>query len=255
MKRKHEQQYVDKHWKAMKSDLKNYLSTGDQEALHDFRVEVKKMRAFLVLQPNNKLTKDFKPVKKIFKHAGDIRNIFLNLELGQRHHVDDENFVLQQHLQLEQTINGFKLKGNRYVKAIKEAYHHLSHHIESVPDLHINLFYERQLHQITDSLAKITFDDRLHHCRKLIKELMYNYKLFMPVLQMQLNEEYLDKIQTAIGDWHDITLATALFKDNKAAMVGLKKSDTNLKRKITRLAKDFFDKATTTTELAIEQID
>jgi len=255
MKRKQEQQYVDKHWKSMKSNLKDYLSTGNQEALHDFRLEVKKMRAFLVLQPNNKLFKDFKPVKKIFKHAGDIRNIFLNLELGQQHQVDDENFVLQQHLQLEQLIIDFKSQGDKYIKDVKNAYHHLSDRIESIPDLHINLFYERQLHQIADSLTKITFDDSLHHCRKLIKELIYNYKLFMPVLQMQLNEEYLNNIQTAIGDWHDITLATDLFKNNKTAMVGLKKSNTSVRRKITGLAKDFFDKATTTTELAIEQID
>src|ERR1700744_4513810 len=104
MKRKEEQQYVDKHWKTLKQGLKDYLLTGDQEALHEFRVEVKKIRAFLVLQPNIK-GKDFKPVKSIFKHAGDIRNIYLNLELGHLHHIDDEAFVLQQHLLLEQTIN------------------------------------------------------------------------------------------------------------------------------------------------------
>src|ERR1700743_1868669 len=132
MKRKEEQQYVDKHWKTLKNSLKDYLANGDQEALHDFRVEVKKMRAFLVLQPNVKLIKDFKPVKKIFKHAGDIRNIYLNLELGQQHKVDDQAFVLQQHLQLEQVINDFKAQGDKYNKAIKEAHQHLSDHIESV---------------------------------------------------------------------------------------------------------------------------
>ena len=57
MKRKEEQKYVDKHWAALKRGLKDYLQTGDQEALHEFRVEVKKIRAFLVLQPNPKATK------------------------------------------------------------------------------------------------------------------------------------------------------------------------------------------------------
>lgn len=255
MKRKEEQKYVDKHWKPMKSNLKYYLSAGDQEALHDFRVEIKKLRAFLMLQPNGKAAKDFKPIKKIFKYAGDIRNIYLNLRLGQLHKVDDEAFILQQHLSLEQAINDFKLNGDKYIKAVKDSYNSLSSHIEPVPDLHINLFYENQLQQIADTLSAIKFDDTLHHCRKLIKELMYSYKLFAPVLRLQLNEAYLDEIQTAIGNWHDNTLAIELFKDYKTATASLKKDETKLKRAIGKLAKDFFYKATTATGLAIEQID
>jgi CHAD domain-containing protein len=255
MKRKEEQRYVDKHWKTLKRGLKDYLATGDQDALHEFRVEVKKMRAFLVLQPNVKLTKDFKPVKKIFKHAGDIRNTYLNVQLGAQYDIDDEDFVSQQHQKLEQTVNDFKLNGEKYIKTVKDGYHNLSDRVESVPNLHINLFYERQLHQIANKLLTITFDETLHHSRKLIKELLYNYKLFKPVLEMQLNERYLDDMQEAIGNWHDNTLAALLFKDNTTVTTSLKKEQAKLKRKIGNLAKDFFEKATTTTELALQQVD
>lgn len=255
MKRKEEQRYVDKHWKTLKRGLKDYLATGDQEALHEFRVEVKKMRAFLVLQPNSKAAKDFKPVKKIFKHAGDIRNIYLNLQLGELHYVDDEYFVSQQYQNLSRIIADFKLNGDQYIKAVKESYHQLSGHIESISDLDINLFYERRLHQIANKLLTITFDETLHHSRKLIKELLYNYKLFKPVLEMHLNESYLDDMQEAIGNWHDNTLAALLFKDNTTVTTSLKKEQRKLKRKIGNLAKDFFEKAKTTTELALQQVD
>jgi CHAD domain-containing protein len=70
MKKKEEAKYLEKEWIEMNIHLKSFLKTGDQEALHRFRVQIKKLRAMLSLfedaskQPG--LLKGFKPVRKIF---------------------------------------------------------------------------------------------------------------------------------------------------------------------------------------------
>jgi len=43
MKKKEEAKYLEKEWIEMNIHLKNFLKTGDQEALHRFRVQIKKV--------------------------------------------------------------------------------------------------------------------------------------------------------------------------------------------------------------------
>jgi CHAD domain-containing protein len=84
MKIKQEVKYIDREWEQMRARLKAFLETGDQEELHKFRVQTKKLRAMLMLfektSKEHGLLKHFKPVRKIFKHAGNIRNAHVNLE-------------------------------------------------------------------------------------------------------------------------------------------------------------------------------
>src|SRR5579863_7520959 len=96
MKKKEESKYLDKEWVAMETHLKNFLKTGDQEELHKFRVQIKKLRAMFILfgdtsnQPG--LLKEFKPVRKIFKYAGNIRDAHTNLQLSEVYGIKNEAF-------------------------------------------------------------------------------------------------------------------------------------------------------------------
>jgi len=47
MKRKKEKIYFNDQWKGMTDHLKKFIESGEQEELHLFRVQVKKLRAML----------------------------------------------------------------------------------------------------------------------------------------------------------------------------------------------------------------
>ncbi|MDB5288332.1 MAG: hypothetical protein JWR05_3281 [Mucilaginibacter sp.] len=262
MNKKQERDYFDKEWDDMKASLKSYLKKEQQEDLHRFRVQVKKLRAFIILSDSAdqhpKLAGHFKPVRKIFKEAGEIRNAYMNQKLGESQHIHNDEFMNGQH-QLQVTASGkFKLKKVKFLKRLKDVHHELKRKIQPISDLHVNLFYQTQLEQIANFLEKIEFNDQLHDCRKQVKILLYNYKLTQPVLDTKLNEEYLKVIQTEIGDWHDHILAIELFssdevKDN-AAVINLKKQDDKLKSDITATTKDFYNQATTVVDLPVEQV-
>ena len=257
MKKREERKYFDKEWKAMKSSLNAFFKKEAQEDLHRFRVQVKKLRAFLMLSDSTdhpNLSTHFKSVKKIFKEAGEIRNAYMNQELAKAHQTGSNDFMSsQQQLQLDATTR-FKSMRIKHLKKIRNAHEIIKGKIRSISDVHTSMFYQNLLHQISGALANLKFNEALHDCRKQVKVLIYNHKLAHTALAIGFNEDYLQKVQTAIGDWHDNVLAIQLYSGDKAMVTNLKKEGIKLKRSVTTLTKDFFDRATTVVELPVEQL-
>jgi len=255
MKIKEQAKYVDREWGAMDARLVAFLENGDQEDLHKFRVQIKKLRAMLSLfghaSKENTLLKYFKPVRKIFREAGDIRNAHVNLELSHRYQLKNEQFELGQQQIITEGGEAFRSKGQAFLKAIKTARKQLIKQLKKIDDSRIAAYYKTQLEQIAANLTVSVFNEDMHTNRKLIKILVYNHKLAEKALtgSLQFNIDYLDKLQEAIGKWHDNLLAEQLFSSpelNDKAIVGkIKRLNAKVKRGITTLTEDFLTKATT----------
>lgn len=262
MKKKEEKEYFNAEWKDTKQALKSYLETGDQDDVHKFRTQVKRLRAMLIMADSaagkKQLQKDFKPVRQIFKKAGDIRSAHINLKLAKQYKVEDDAFIIEQNKLMEDAANAFKLNGEKYIEKLKAAHKTIEAAIKPISDAHINQFYTQQLHHINDSFSNLRFDDSLHECRKWIKILLYNNRLVQPSLHIKINEEYLDDVQTAIGDWHDNILAKELFEGagfNDPALISrISRKHTKLENNIKKLVPDFYSLATTTVEVLVEQL-
>ena len=237
----------------MTAHLKAFIENGDQEELHLFRVQVKKLRAMLELldtsSANHPLSKDFKPVRKIFKRFGEIRSAFINLQFGQRFQFKNEDFFINHLYEIEKGTNEAKELGKQYLKTVKAAYDDIADGLESVDNRAIVLFYKTKLYNIAASLENLEFNDELHATRKQIKTLIYNRKIAHDALEDKLliSNDYLDKLQALIGDWHDNVLALELFSSagfsSKPVITRIKSQNTRLKRSITALAHDFQRKA------------
>ena len=255
MKKKEEAKYLDKEWHEMNVHLKAFLASGDQEELHRFRVQIKKLRAMLSLFEDASgkpgLLRDFKPVKKIFKHAGVIREAHINLQLSERYELKNDVFESGQQKIMEEGTNEFKLKGKKFIKNLKASYANLRKQLPRVPDNSIAAYYKKQLHEIAVNFTVSGFSEDMHTNRKLIKILVYNHKLAEHALNgaVPFNTEYLDKLQGAIGEWHDNLVAAQLFSspelNDKPVVTKINKKNAGIKRKISSLADDFFKKATT----------
>ncbi|MGZ3764322.1 MAG: CHAD domain-containing protein [Mucilaginibacter sp.] len=253
MKKKAEKAYFNEQWELMSSHLKTFIKIGDQEELHLFRVQVKKLRAMLTLldvaEPKQKLLKDFKPVRKIFQLCGDIRNAYINLQMGVRFRLKNEEFIMTQLYEIEKGTNDFKEQGKKYLKIIKTAHDAINSDLKSVGDDDINHFYNTYLQQIGDVFNNLQFDEELHKARRQIKTLIYNRKMAQKALEgkLQVNNDYLDKLQGLIGDWHDNILALELFSsielNDQQVITKIRRQNTRLKRSITLLSKDFTTKS------------
>jgi len=255
MKKKKEAKYLDKEWEEMNIHLKAFLETGNQEHLHKFRVQIKKLRAMLFLFENTSkedgLMKCFKPVRKIFKHAGQIRDAHTNLQLSERYQLKNEQFEEGQQKIIEEGTLEFQNNGPQFFKNIKTAHKHLKKNLQKVDDRLVADYYKQQLNNIATNLTVSGFTEDMHTNRKLIKILVYNHKLAEKALNGSppFNTAYLDKLQEAIGKWHDNLLAEELFStpelNDKPIVARIKKVNSGIKRRIASLADDFLKKATT----------
>lgn len=251
MKKKTGKQYFNEQGDKMKAHLQAFIEKDDQEELHDFRVQVKKLRAMLTMLDNyssHKLLKDFKPVRKIFKQGGLIRDAHLHLESGKHYHITNEQFLENQQRVITDGIGQFKNNRSEYLKALKRSHREIEDRLKPVPDSRINDFYKKELEQIALILSNLQFDESLHKCRRQIKILMYNLKFTHKALEgkLTINEDYLNKLQAQIGKWHDNILAIELFSspevDDQAVVYKLKRKNTMLKKSIKDLSADFLNK-------------
>ncbi|HEX8018980.1 CHAD domain-containing protein [Mucilaginibacter sp.] len=263
MKKKTERKYIVKTWRVMKRHLRSFVKTGEQEELHRFRTGVKKLRAILILADSaaqdSVLAKRFKPVRKIFKQAGEIRDAYINQELGQAVGGNDD-FIREQQDVMNSATLAFNADEDRHRTWLRKTRRRLLKRIGPISKLHLTLYYRQQLEIIAATLSQLRFDEELHTCRKQLKVLLYNYTLTRPELGISFNETYLDRVQEAIGNWHDNQLAITLLstlktESNTGTIIKLKKQGTRLKKQITGLTRNFREQATTVTELPIQQVD
>ena len=253
MKRKTERAYFNELWREMTASLEGFLEDVDQEKLHKFRVQVKKIRALLTLLDaalsQKKLSKNFKPVRKIFKHGGVIREAYINIQLSSHYELKNEEFILEQVNDMEKAITEFRDNGKKYLKTIKITHSEIEDDLETITDEQVNEFYKNQLEQIAVTLSSNQFNDALHDARKKIKTLVYNRKVAATALEgnLDLNNDYLDKLQGQIGDWHDTILAIQLFSapnlNAKPVITRIKRQHTRLQKSISKLSADFWKRA------------
>ena len=254
MKRKIEKNYIDELWQSMLSNYEAFVETGSQENLHQFRVHVKKLRAFIALLDDvlkqEKLTRAFKPVKKVFRHSGKIREAYINLQLSSQYDLKNADFIQQQVDEIEREVINFKLNAKKYHKILRQAHESIGEELQETRNDRINDFYHHQLTQIASTLEKIRFTEELHDCRKQIKTLVYNRKVVGKALngKLNLNADYLDQLQEHIGDWHDTVIAIQLFSapafNGQPVIAKIKRQSTRLRKSINELSKDFFVRAT-----------
>lgn len=240
-KRKIRKKLIKEH-KGTKRSLQGFVKNGDQEQLHQFRVGVKKLRAIASLveatADSDRLQQDLKPVKKTYQLSGKVRDSHLHIKLGEEVAASD-NYLSEEKLVLKKAVRKLRKGRSYHLKALRRSQKKMLKHVLGPRNKTINSFYDDEFHAIHLCLNSSNDVEALHGCRKQLKVLIYNLPLVKPILNLSVNEAYLQQVQTAIGDWHDNVLAAEQFPE-------LKKKSGALFKKIKPLVKDFYHRATNT---------
>lgn len=152
----------------------------DKDTIHDFRVEVKRLRSFLRLlrshseEPKLKMTKKF---KNLYHIAGDIRDTQLELDT-----LNNEKISLPQYkISLHGKIGKLKSEWNkRYSDDIVRKMHDklMANNIRAIHPALLERFFSDKLAAIKKlPLSKSPSDDQVHEARKQIKDILYTSKL------------------------------------------------------------------------------
>jgi len=248
LKRKKQRKYLAKKGKEWQDQLRVFGNSHQDEALHQLRVAVKKIRAFARLSEacsgKAAAAKDFRLLKKMFRQAGMIRDVGNRLHQLEHFHTAPGPIQLEQLTLKEAETRVFIDHIPQYRKKGKKAGRLLLQDVHSIPTDRIRKWYGEQLIHI--SVLLTASGDRLHKARKKIKELLYVLKHLSSRLQdgLALDAEYLDSVQDAIGKWHDVAVLVTSWAgkdlDSSQAMV---KECREKEAAVRRLAGDFYLKA------------
>lgn len=191
--------------------------------IHHFRVEIKKLKAFIryvnlaMPEQQQKIPKE---LKKLYSIAGNIRNLQLHqrrlTNLTDDLLMESPSFYLQHLADQEQKM---QKEARRIAEkiSIKDFEKKL---VDSVPDdvdksiknvfVHVN-------RQRLEALLSLPFyyDEALHDIRKVLKDLMYDYKYLTASIDVEIPSgvaslKAMEQLTSALGDFHDLCIALFL---------------------------------------------
>ena len=147
--------------------------------------------------------KDFNFLKKMYRQAGAIRDAGNHLLLLEKVQAAPEFFRQEQQQLQSEASEDFINRIKTYRKKGKKAARRLLADVRSVPADSIKDWYAAELIRI--SILLNASGDELHDARKGLKTLLYVHGLLPSRVarELSLNQDYLDKLQDAIGEWHD----------------------------------------------------
>lgn len=218
---------VSDHWKRFekkvhkaKKHYENVVEDFFGDEIHSFRVEIKKLRAYIRLLNNglnkNDQLKIDKKIKIFYHAAGQMRNIQLHKKRIEQ---------LCENLQIEKPELYLQLLDNELVRQkelAKDAADKISwkdFEKESHDKLYGKLekdFEERFLLLKEERLEVLIalphyYDEALHEIRKILKDMLYNWDEILPGLRYtQLSKESIETITDKLGDFQDLHMALQL---------------------------------------------
>lgn len=252
LKKKKQHKYLAKRWHAIRSYLNDFADTSNLEVLHKLRVEVKKLKAFAAFAESSErdAKEAVRPLRKMFRKAGEIREAGLALQLMHQYHIAAPQLKAATEHTLEQQKNMFHAQTAYYGRQAEKAGTLLRKGLHKVRNKQVRRWMDGQL-TITAGLLAAPPPGELHNVRKKIKNILNVYAMLpAPIAEnLYLNEKYLQRLQEKIGNWHDVAVAAALLPPQKkgkgARGTLLQKEQEKLQKSIQRTTRNFLQRVKT----------
>ncbi len=215
-----------KRLKKVKNQYDKLFEDFELEDIHVFRLKMKKLRAFIRLinteMPEDKKIKIGREIISFYNTTGNIRNLQLHQQrVGQ---ICDDMLLEKPLLYLQilhDEENILKKKGVQI--ADKISYDHFrKKFVDLVPDqLNTELvqaFVIKKKYILIELLFLLNYSDKaLHEIRKVLKDLLYDWKYISSYLPAALPAYFTNKKNTEVftdklGEFHDLCIALYFFE-------------------------------------------
>jgi CHAD domain-containing protein len=246
LSRKRQRKFLSANEKEFLRQLKAYrISGNDEESLHRLRLSIKKIKALTVLSKACAIKaplKDFRLLEDLFSLSGQIRDSNSSLLYWEKYRLitPEERhrqiaFMASPSDKLLAGKKAFLKKGNKAGRLLQQD-------VRAISNRGIRIWYAGQLIHIGVLLA--ASGDQLHQARKKIKSLLYVHKILPDrvIAALQLNPEYLDCLQDAIGQWHDIVMAMSGRDNSNPSGQVMMQECRNKEAAVHDLANDYYRK-------------
>ena len=242
------EEYTQSEIKSLINHLRNYRRQGKPDALHQIRVDIKKIKAVLAAingcLKGFKAHKNFVPFRNIFRKAGNIREPDVLARMLSRYNLDETVDELMPG-NVKRSATAFKSDIPRFIEVVKKSTKKLVAFSKQVHHDDFSSYLVNKKKEVKSQLYPRPKIAMLHKVRKGIKEVVY-----LSGLEDNGNrreEKFYDEIQDVIGRWHDKRVLLDLLKNNgasgyRAQLRSINSECMSDKREIFRLASDYYKK-------------
>lgn len=195
-------------------ELDKYFHDPQVETLHLFRVELKKIRAvFFHLQEmleQKAVKKNHRQVKKIFTKAGRIRELQLQISWLEKHRKFNLLRVMKYESKLRKSDKNFHHRIPGMLNILKKGFDKTENKLSGITQQQTDQYISKKWQTVLRPLLTNIDEKRWHETRKGVKQLVYaRYWISAEtILRKKVISIFLvlDKLQNAIGNWHDLDL-------------------------------------------------
>jgi CHAD domain-containing protein len=194
----------------------------EEEAIHEFRKEIKKLRAFLRLLSIEESEEDQKlritsKMKTFYGYVGIIRNLQLqqkNIAASLNGHKPPQAYFSI----LKKEKEDWQKTAREYMDVEKDFYSDEEKIVADLPNKHtkpaIVKYINQEIAELMSLLTTDLSDVNIHSVRKILKDLQYNWlfiKRYILLLPFQIEDEKeLKALTDLIGRFHDKCVSLSL---------------------------------------------
>lgn len=212
----------DKYLSKFEKELLRAINTDDEEAIHDLRVSIKKIRAlFLFFKEAGfaDVKSDYKYLRKlkdVFKKAGKLREYHIHknlLEEYQQRTGTDFNalaqYIEEQEKEARQAYHDF-MPGLELRKLYQTA-DQLHKAIDNIPSKNLNKklynFIKSRVDECHGFMFEQHYEQHLHQIRKYLKHIRFiiGQKIgnIHEMFENEIDFKDTKKVEDILGEWHD----------------------------------------------------
>jgi CHAD domain-containing protein len=205
--------HVLKLLESLEQNLSSYTKDHKPEYLHQLRLDIKKIKAVLSFAEkiyNEEF--DARSLKPLFKIAGNIREIHINIELLKEDPDSPDGLIPLLTEKENKLIQEFLENDTNYYELISDFRQHLN-----LPEMlpgkkKIKKYFKKEKQKVNNMFDNID-SEGLHDYRIKIKNILYAFKALPKKLRnkIELNKKRINKQQTQLGKWHDTYAAVDFF--------------------------------------------
>jgi CHAD domain-containing protein len=237
MKKEEIIEYVQESFKKIHKLSGNIIKDFDEEEIHEFRKEIKRVRAFLRLLSVDKAEEDkqkiTKKLKTFYGYVGIIRNLQLQQKnISEQFKSTSDKFPDAYFKTLIKEMENWEGTTREYMDIEKDFYNDEEKTLEQLPEKItksvIVRFINHEISELMSLAMSESTDDNIHSIRKILKDLQYNWefiKKYNLLLPLHLGDEKEIKSFTdLLGDFHDKVVSLGLLHSYNtfSAVVGEK---------------------------------
>lgn len=222
MKQKVITSVIKKRFNNIKNYIKVMLLEFEEEAVHDFRTEIKKLRAFLRLlnTGNNNQLNITKSLKVYYWYAGEIRNLQLHMKSISDMEVEKPLTYLERTSKQIESLQG-ALRSLHSPSNFDRPKKIIGNRLTNLEKPSVKKFVADKVDELNNFLLLIKQDEILHAIRKLLKDLLYNWKNIKPYrsfLPIPISaKKQITKLTDILGEFCDRNVGMHLLETSQLA--------------------------------------